>query len=259
MCGHTDHAGIGLVIDELLKFGETQMPYKEFHTHIDAQQPISEEFERFLVKNMGFAWSQFDPPATDSPPDYYPSYHLTLKTYTGRDFTDARVRLDAYLEDNADAFEGYVEHEIIGVSEEFDCTTDFDGSVPLPFLISGVCPLNDGSFRASEFHFGMSADDSDIRLIDSLTKMGLMTIFNKKTDPETGEQWRQIIFTVQGDERKLVESMCLATIDYVRRAGGGRRVRVKEEKVLGFWLSSPNIPRPPVVTSDTVKWSSVSE
>jgi len=224
------------------------------HIHVDAHSPLSEEFERYLLVDLGFVWTQFDEPE-EPVEDYYPRYHLTRKFYDRSEFKSMQKLLYDYLENSDDPFDGYAEFEALTVDQRLnEDEKPFNPGIEPSFRIS---PENwkklhgakgPDSFRESEIHLGMDAERSDPRLIERLTDMGFMVIFNTKE--VAGSKYRQIIFTMQGSPWETIDDICQRTIRYIDEAGGAVNCDIIEERITTHWLSGPHVARPPIITAE---------
>lgn len=213
---------------------------KNFHIHVDAFN-LPTDLERILTEDMGFWRSDFAG-HPEGVAHFEPLHHLTQKTESSEEF---KVLFDKVVA-HASAHEtllGYVEGECLAMELEI-APRPFDPSVELPFTFT-TRNLPQEAFRETEIHITLSRDESDLRLLRNLEKMGFFAAYLPK--PYGMAQ----IFTVQGSKEKIV-AMLNPLIEYLEKAGGSTRCRVKEERVAKWWKSRPDVSIPPVV--DSIFW-----
>jgi hypothetical protein len=210
----------------------------EFHIHIDAVF-IEEEFKNFLVNTLGFSLKNFSVVPTESE-RHAPEHHLTYKIADAKTFHQQFDVIEQYLRQHLKAMEGYVEGEYI--PGEFKIPHgEFNPEVLTPFTVE-LGSLASGEFREDEIHITLDADRSDPRLLLSLRQMGFFSVFMDKA------YGRAKIFTTQGSYQNIQKILPLLT-SYLKDAGGVVNCVVKEERIVRFWLSSPDVKRPPTIAN----------
>lgn len=105
--------------------------------------------------------------------------------------------------------------------------------------------LEPDTFRETEIHITLSRDDSDPRLLEALTDMGFFCAYLPKDYGEAA------IFTVQGS-REDIDKILPVTIEYLETVGGAVECSIKEERITHWWLSKPDVARPPVI--EKISW-----
>ena len=210
----------------------------EFHIHIDAQT-LSIPFEKFLIETQEFWNSDFSghPEGQSHCP---PKKHLTRKTKYAQEFRGIFDAIIGYLNKDSKAIEGYIEAEYIPIDIEIE-SKPFNPEVKIPcnFQLTSLLP---GTFRQDEIHITLERKKSDPRLINSLRSMGFYSVYMKKPFGEVE------IFTAQGT-RKTIRKVLPEVITYLRAAGGAVSCSVKEERIIRWWMSSPEIRLPYVIKS----------
>jgi hypothetical protein len=207
----------------------------DFHIHVDAQQ-MSLELELFLIENLKF-WNSNFSGHPEGALHFETPRHLTWKS---KDAKEARSTFDTlinYLESNPNCIEGYVEGEYIPVDIDLPAQP-FNPNIPIPYRLE-LCSLEPGKFREDEIHITLDREKSDPRLIAALRSMGFFSAWMEKSSSSVE------IFTVQG-ERLHIEKIFADMITYLRNAGGAVNGSIKEEKIVRWWLSSPDLKLPPV-------------
>lgn len=207
-----------------------------FDIHVDAIE-LSVEAERFLVDDLHFWRSDFCG-HPEGYPSYEPPHHFTLKPKSATDYRKAFNQLRDFFIKNSSAMRGYVEGEFFAFDKDLP-DRPFNAEVLVPFGVL-TTSLSPGAFRESEIHVTMSRDQSDSRVVKALLDMGLFTAYLPK-DYGVGQ-----VFTVQGTQQ-IITKLLPALIDYLKRAGGTVHCSVKEERVVGSWLSDSQLTLPPVV------------
>jgi len=212
-----------------------------FDIHIDASE-LSNNFERFLL-GLGFWHSDFcgHPPGA---PSYEPVHHLTLQPSTSAEYKKAFRAVREYAVDHQDALRGYIEGEFFAFDRDLENKT-FDCSVRAPFKVKTGF-LAPGKFRESEIHVTMSRDKSDPKLAAILMKMGFFTAYLSK--PYGIGQ----VFTVQGSHAQI-QSLLPVIYEFLRQVGGAAECSVKEERVVGWWISDLRVSLPPVI--EQIAWN----
>ncbi len=209
----------------------------EFHIHIDAQW-VSESFKTFLLREQRFLPKNFSGFPVNSP-RHAPDLHLTYKVAEANTFHAVLDAIKSYLAAYPDSMVGYVEAEYI--PEEIIISTQiFDPNVPLPFTLE-LRDLPSGQFRADEIHITLDRDKSDPRLLLSLRQMGFFSVYMAK-------EWGMAeIFTTQGSFHDVNQVVMPALLEYLNKVGGAVNCVVKEERMIHYWLSHPDVKRPPVI------------
>jgi hypothetical protein len=199
---------------------------------------------KFVVRDLGFWESDFEG-HPEGQPGYEPAHHLTLKLEDGRSLRDAFRQIVAAASAAEGALRGYIEAELVAFDEKIDARP-FDRKVHPPFLIErSNLPL--GTFRESELHITLDRDASSPELVRALHGMGLFSAYLRKSYGNAQ------VFTVQGS-RKGIAGIAPQLLSYLRRAGGAVECTVKEERIVGWWCSCPEIALPPVMRR--VNWFS---
>ncbi len=211
-----------------------------FHIHVDAQT-LTLDFEQLLRGQLGFILQNFLHDHVEV--SYEPAYHLTARPKNSQEFKTIFGQVKEYVESHPGALTGYIEGECI--PEDIDLVEKpFDPSIKLLFKVS-CTQLPPGKFREDEIHVSLARDESDPRLLQALTAMGLFVGYLPK------KQGVAAIYTVQGSRQHISELMPALTY-YLQRAGGGVRCSIKEERIADSWMSSPDIRLPPVI--DKISW-----
>lgn len=212
----------------------------EFHIHVDATS-VPAELEQELMSDLALSRRDFAEAPTEEK-TYTPDLHYTTKPKSARDF---RLQFPEILRRvrQHPGFVGYIEGEFIPDVYEVAPRT-FDPTVDVPFRLN-LGALSPGRFRESEVHVTMSYEKSDPRLRGRLVEMGLFPAFYPKP-------WGLAqIFTMQGT-RAQVSELVKPLLAFLSRAGGSVTCRVKEERIAKWWMSSNDLPLPPVIAA--VDW-----
>ncbi|MBN3949262.1 MAG: hypothetical protein HWQ38_23495 [Nostoc sp. NMS7] len=210
----------------------------EFHIHIDAQT-LSTPFEKFLIETHNFWNSDFSghPEGLAHRP---PKKHLTIKTKYASQLRENFASILRYLEENSEAIEGYIEAEYIPVDVEIK-EKSFNPEIEIPFKLN-LASLAPGTFRQEELHITLSREQSDPRLINSLRDMGFYSVYMEKSFGEVE------IFTAQGT-RKIIRQLLPEVITYLTAVGGAVQCSVKEERIIRWWMSSPELLLPSIINT----------
>lgn len=223
---------------------------QEFHVHIDAKK-IDWKFDNFLRTDLGFVKDDFLQGDSDSS-GYEPVIHRTAKFSRKDHFHDACRAIFYRLHRQWDLMEGYVECELVmhrlclphREMPEKDNKKDYP---PIPFRPEVILPvaittkpLPAGTFRETEIHVTILEDKLDPRLKKAFQDAGFYTAHIQRG------KWKTIIFTMQGDIRKI-DPIREATWQYLQNVGGFRWAKAKEERIVDWWTSSPDYPLPPVI------------
>ena len=91
----------------------------------------------------------------------------------------------------------------------------------------------------NELHLTASSEESDPDVLDSLFDMGFFCAYAPK------EYGMAQVFTAQGSYRSIAEITPLL-VTFIEE-GGLARVRLKEERIVRWWASSPAISLPPII------------
>jgi hypothetical protein len=212
-----------------------------FDIHVDATE-LAHDGEQFLIKEMGFWRSDFcgHPEGAEA---YEPLHHLTIKPETGTEYKDSFNRVQQYFQSHRGSIKGYVEGEFFAFDKDLE-SKPFDECVKVPFAVkTGFLPP--GTFRESEIHVTMSRDKSDPRLIRTLMDMGLFAAYLSK-DYGVGQ-----VFTVQGTQAQI-QALLQPLFDFLNSIGGSVHCSVKEERVVGWWMSDPTLRLPPIARE--IQW-----
>lgn len=212
----------------------------EFHIHVDASW-VSSDFEN-LLSCLGFRRMDFSREAGDDGL-YAPAHHLTTKLYDPEKFRQAFDTIESYVSSH-NAMIGYIEGEML----PFDLKIPhrpFSPSVAIPFKID-LGELAPGSFRETELHVTVDRDNTDPDLIEGLRAMGLFCAHIPKPSGLA------LVFTVQG-ARSHIDLLAPALTEFLTIAGGCANASIKEERIARWWMSSPDVKRPPVVRA--VHWA----
>lgn len=210
----------------------------QFHIHIDAYK-LSRNFEKFLLKNSKF-WNSNFSGHPEEVLHYETPIHLTLKIQDGKQFKSIFNNILEYLEENPNSIEGYVEGEYIPLDIDIE-EKSFNPEVKIPCEFN-LKSLDSGTFREDEIHITLNRDKSDPRLINSLRSMGFFSAYmDKQSGPVE-------ILTVQGT-RKMIQEILPKILIYLKETGGAVGCSVKEEIIVRWWVSSPELRLPPIVNS----------
>jgi hypothetical protein len=207
-----------------------------FHIHVDAQE-MSAELELFLIGQLKFWNSDF----SGHPPGalhFETPRHLTWKSTDAAAAKSTFTTLTDYLEANPGCITGYVEGEYIPVDIDLPAIP-FNPEIPVPYHLE-LGSLAPGKFREDEIHITLDRDKSDPRLLTALRSMGFFSAWMEK--PQNSVE----IFTAQGDRSHIQKVLADMQI-YLQAVGGAVGGSIKEERIIRWWLSSPEISLPPVV------------
>lgn len=207
-----------------------------FDIHVDATE-LSLAAETFLIDKLGFWRSDFcgHPEGAEA---YEPPHHLTLKPKNSGVYRTVFNRIRDYFQAHPGCINGYIEGEFFAFDKNVP-SKPYNEEIALPFRVK-TSFLPPGTFRESEIHVALSKADSDPRLLRTLMQMGLFSAYLSKSYG-IGQ-----VFTVQGT-RAIIETLLPRLFKFLERAGGTSRCSVKEERVIGYWMSAPDVALPPVV------------
>lgn len=205
-----------------------------FHIHIDAES-MDPRLSNSLLDERGFSEKNFVRDGRRGS-EYSPHIHITRKygdhVSFKSDFDYIMSQVSAGLE-----LEGYVEGEFIALNRQFPYRPRESG-VEAPFKVI-LGPLPESSFRQTELHLTVSSEESDPAVLDTLFEMGFFCAYAPK------DYGMAQVFTVQGSYRNIAEITPLLT-SFIE-AGGLARARLKEERIVRWWVSSPAMVLPPIV------------
>jgi len=208
-----------------------------FHIHVDALE-LDNTFEHFLVDQMGFWRSDFEGHPEGSP-GFEPPHHLTYKAGDSLQYRRAFDDVVKAAQASADSMNGYVEGEFVASDEDIPWKP-FDPSVRVPWTIaSGV--IEPGRFRESELHITMARAGTSPDLVGALRGMGFFSAYLRKSFGSAE------VFTVQGS-REDIAAVAPSLRQFLHDAGGAANCSLMEERVAGWWTSSPDVVLPPIIT-----------
>jgi hypothetical protein len=208
----------------------------EFHIHIDAHQ-LAHQFEDKLLQELGFANTDFAG-HPEGVLHFETPRHLTYKTKDAKTFKTVFDAIADYLKENTESITGYVEGEYIPLDIDLE-EQPFDPTIPVPCKFE-LTTLATGTFREDEIHVTLDRDRSDPRLIDNLRSMGFFSAYMDKSFGTVE------ILTAQGSKQN-VQQLLSKVLSYLKAAGGAVKCSVKEERIVRWWLSKPDIKLPPVI------------
>ena len=209
-----------------------------YHVHVDAYS-LTDGFREFLTKQMRFRDFQFqeNPAGIES---FAPRFPFTFKTKVEEEFARVfdNVRSTA-VRDNA--MVGYIEGELVvfpkAARDRWEET--YEPTVKPPFRFTRK-RMTHGDFRESEIHLTLDREGSAPQLLEALRWMGFFVATSEKTRGLTE------IYTVQGTQEQI-DRLREPLIGFLEAAGGSRGLRIKEERVVRWWKSTPEFLLPPVV------------
>ncbi len=209
----------------------------EFHIHIDALA-LSDPFESFLSEELRFCRTDFSghPEGAEG---FEPANHLTFKASSSTDYKAVWEAVQSHAQSSG-GIDGYLEGEFIALDKDI-AERPFDPTVTPPFKLSKTS-LTSGNFRESEIHVAMDRDRSDPRLLSQLMDMGLFAAYLPK------QYGTAQIFTAQGTKQQI-QTILAPLIQYLEKASGSVACSIKEERVVDWWMSRPDLRLPPVIAS----------
>jgi len=213
-----------------------------FDIHVDATE-LSADAESFLIDKLGFWRSDFCG-HPEGYPHYEPPHHLTLQPSTSQEYKPMFKQVRDYFAHTPGSIRGYIEGEYFAFDEDLEERPYEPGILPPFRLVTTSLPPD--TFRESEIHVTMSRDESDPRLAQTLIDMGLFTAY---LDKKYGVGQ---VFTVQGTKTQITEILT-PLFNFLKRVGGSKHCSVKEERVVGWWLSGPGLKLPPV--TESIVWN----
>jgi hypothetical protein len=221
----------------LLVANNNKISKGEYHIHIDANY-LAPKTEELLLNCFEFRNTAFSGYA-EGALHFETLKHFTFKTKDKLDFDLKFDVVKRYFSDNLADISGYLEGEYVPL--DLDITPKpFDPTVSLPFRLE-LTNLEAGNFREDEIHITLDRDKSEPQLLENLRSMGFFSAYMDK--PQSNVE----IFTAQGSKKNI--RMILKQIkEYLNKAGGGIDGSIKEEIILRWWLSDPQIAIPPIAT-----------
>jgi hypothetical protein len=224
------------MLEQVTKTENISHKLGEFHIHIDAHQ-LAHQFEELLLENLGFCNTDFAG-HPEGALHFETPRHLTYKTKDPKNFKAVFDAITSYLKENTEAITGYVEGEYIPIDIDIE-EQPFDPSIPVPCQFE-LTNLAEGTFREDEIHVTLDRDRSDPRLINNLRSMGFFSAYMDKSFGTVE------ILTAQGT-RQMIQQLLSQVLNYLKLAGGAIKCSVKEERIVRWWLSAPDIRLPPVI------------
>jgi hypothetical protein len=212
-----------------------------YHIHVDATE-LSDFFACHLEKT-GFIKTDFCG-HPDGAHGFEPPHHLTLKTQSASEFRKVFDEVVKIAETSGDSMTGYLEGEYVAFDEVIPQLPY--NEVALPFVLS-ISALPPGVFRETELHIDVCRDRSNPAFLRALAAMGLFSAYLPK--PYGVAQ----IFTVQGT-RQRIDALLPPLRTFLQQIGGAVAGSMKEERVVRWWRSGPDVSFPPTV----VDWSILS-
>ncbi len=204
-----------------------------FHIHVDAAE-MSRDFEEAATRDLGFSRDDFNPMPSKGP-QAYPCNHLSKKLATVNEFHRA---FDDVAQLAVSGVVGYIEGECVVRRSEVRPLI-YAPSVPLPFSV-GLKDLGPREFRETEIHISALASDVDDDVKSSLVTAGFFLAYKGNVDQ------RKLIFTIQGSVR-TIRPVYVVLLQWLSTSGALGPCVIKEERIRRFWLSDPDVFRPPVV------------
>ena len=224
----------------MLLLANNKISKGEYHIHVDANY-LAPKTEKLLLGCFEFRDTAFSGHAKGAL-HFETLKHFTFKTKDKLDFDLKFDVVKRYFLDNPEDISGYLEGEYVPL--DLDITPKpFDPTVSLPFRLE-LTNLEAGSFREDEIHITLDRDKSEPQLLENLRSMGFFSAYMDKSQSNVE------IFTAQGSKKNI--RMILKQIkEYLNKAGGGIGGSIKEEIILRWWLSDPQIAVPPIATIAT--------
>jgi hypothetical protein len=207
----------------------------EYHIHVDAQE-IESELEFSLLHQLHFNTTDFSG-HPEGALHFETPKHLTYKTQDIQSFRKTFGTILDKLEHSPKSLTGYVEGEYIPIDIDLE-EKPYNHNIPVPCRWE-LDMLPNKIFREDELHITLDKNLSDQRLIENLRSMGFFSAYMEKPYG-TAE-----ILTVQGT-RKMIKQLLMHILPYLKSAGGAINCSIKEEQIIQWWASSPDIKFPPV-------------
>jgi hypothetical protein len=221
----------------MLLSGNKKVNRGEYHIHIDASY-LNPQTEDELLNKLGFTDTAFSGHAEGALHFETPK-HFTFKTKDIVDFNRQFDTTEQYFTNNPGSIIGYLEGEYVPLDVEIEVKR-FDRTVPIPLKLE-LSNLEPGSFREDEIHITLDRDKSDPQLLENLRGMGFFSAYMDKP------QGNVEIFTAQGTKKNI--NLILGQMkDYLDKSGGAVGGSIKEEIILKWWLSNPQVTVPPTAT-----------
>jgi hypothetical protein len=208
-------------------------PREKFHIHIDAER-IDAGLADALLHKRGFSEKNFIREGQRGS-EYSPNVHITRKYL---DKTTFNVDFDFILAEVArgPALDGYVEGEYISLDRSF-AFKPRTTAPQAPFCVD-LGSLPPSTFRQTELHLTVDAA-SDPVMLEALFGMGFFCAYAPK------DYGPAQIFTMQGSVRDIAR-ITPHLIDFVEQ-GGLAHARLKEERIVRWWVSDESVVLPPVI------------
>lgn len=203
---------------------------KIFHIHIDGQNDIPHDLEKYAIDEIGF----YDRPFSGHPEgaDHFePSCQLTLKANTKEEFKIAWDKLESKIKEFPD-FVGYVEGEFIPIDDYIPYTEYND--IPVPFYVVKRKLIHGEQFRQTEVHLTMDKNTSHPSLIKKLLDSGLYGGYIPKPNAE------YIVFTMQGYIKDIVP-LITSLKEFLIESGGADKCTIKEERAIAHILCNVDV------------------
>jgi hypothetical protein len=209
----------------------------EYHIHIDANY-LSSQTETLLLDEFGFIDTAFSGHAEGAFHFETPK-HFTFKSKDCTDFNQKFDTVQQYFVNNPGSIVGYLEGEYVPFDLDI-VPKPFDRTVPVPFRLE-LNNLPFGAFREDEIHITLDREKSEPQLLANLRSMGFFSAYMDK--PHSNVE----IFTAQGS-KKNIRAILKQVSEYLNKVGGGIGGSIKEEIILKWWLSDPQISIPPIAS-----------
>lgn len=212
----------------------TQRVDELFHIHIDAES-LDPRLSNLLLDERHFAEKNFVR-AGQRGSEYSPRIHITRKygdqaTFNrDYDFIMEEIRKGAELV-------GYIEGECIAYNRIFNRKPRATQAA-IPF-VAVLGPLEANSFRQTELHLTVSAEHSEPAAIEALFQMGFFCAYAPK------DYGIAQVFTMQGKYRDIAQVRRML-VDFVEQ-GGFAHARLKEERIVRWWVSGNDVLLPPII------------
>ena len=205
-----------------------------FHIHIDAEA-MDRRLSAALLGERGFSEKNFIREGQRGS-EYSPHIHITRKYWDRASFDRDFDYILAQIEAGAE-LEGYVEGEFIALNRQFAFEPRQESPLPPFKVVLGALPQ--GAFRQTEVHLTVSAEQSDANMLEALFEMGFFCAYAPK--PYGMAQ----VFTMQGSYRHI--AAILPPLTNFIEGGGLAHARLKEERIVRWWVSNSSVALPPVI------------
>jgi hypothetical protein len=100
--------------------------------------------------------------------------------------------------------------------------------------------LGTGEFRETEIHISTVARNIDYRVVSALVDAGFFLAWKGPLEQ------RKLVFTVQG-KILTIRPLYKVLVHWLSQSGALGQCVIKEEQIRRYWLSDPNVFRPPIV------------